>query len=48
MSEYILSVKMGLSKPSWISQADYDGVIQSVAPIEDQRTGDAGGTITGR
>ena len=39
MAEYVLSVKMGLRKPAWVNQDDYDDVIQSVVFTEDQRTG---------
>jgi hypothetical protein len=42
MAEYMLSAKFGLVKPRWISQEDYDSVINAVVFIEDQRTG-AGG-----
>jgi hypothetical protein len=42
MAEYMLSEKLGLSKPRWINQEDYDAVINAVVFTEDQRTG-AGG-----
>ena len=40
MSEYLLHEKLGLSKPAWINQEDYDNVIASVLFTENQRTGE--------
>ena len=41
MAESFLSLKMGMTKPDFINQADYERVIAALVPnTEDQRTGE--------
>ena len=43
MAEGILSKKMGLPKPAWVSAEDYAKAMDTMTALEDQRTGAAGG-----